>query len=115
MMNETRSSVANARSYVSMNRCQYALSDSITTSALLVLAPVPHASNRRVAATQAALRLKVSAAENRRADAHERRAFLNGHLEVAAHAHRQLAKHVGRNTRRQPLIPQLAQSAEPGS
>src|SRR5687768_422316 len=46
----------------------------------------------------------MSAPENRRADAHQRCAFLNGNLEVPAHPHRQLAEHGGRDAGSLPFI-----------
>ena len=45
----------------------------------------------------------MSAPKYRRTDPHHGGAFLDGHLEIPAHAHRQLAKHRRGNTGRLPL------------
>ena len=47
--------------------------------------------------------------ENRRADPDHRRAFLDGRLEIVAHAHRQVPERVARNPVGEPAVAQLPQ------
>jgi hypothetical protein len=57
----------------------------------------------------------MSTPENRGAHAHDGRPFLDGHVEIAAHPHRQLAEHRRGHSRRQPSVAQLAEPPEPRS
>src|SRR3989442_6580082 len=57
----------------------------------------------------------ISAPEYRRSDPYHRRAFLDGDLEVAAHAHRELPEHGGRHAVGHPAVTQLAKLSEPGA
>src|SRR2546425_4872953 len=57
----------------------------------------------------------MSAPEYRRSYPYHRRAFLDGNLEVAAHAHRELPEHGGRHAVGHPAVTQLAKLPEPGA
>src|SRR5215213_6357449 len=59
-----------------------------------------------------ALSPRAALAEERGADAHERRALLDCHLEVVRHAHRKLALRFGESARRAKLVAQPAQASE---
>jgi hypothetical protein len=55
----------------------------------------------------------MSAPKNRCTHSHDRGPFLDGHLEVPAHSHRQLVEHRRGNTRCLPLVAQLSELPEP--
>src|SRR6266545_107320 len=61
------------------------------------------------------LRAVYALSKNRGADAHHRRPFFDGRLEVVAHAHREMPKRRRRYAFAEPAVAQLAKLHEPGS
>src|SRR5262245_50075580 len=57
----------------------------------------------------------TAGAKNRRSHADDRGPFLDGHLEIAAHAHRHLLQHFGRYSGPKPSVAELPKLLEPGA